>query len=78
MSHRNARPSDVIVPSNTRTCCATDSGQLVIPSHVSVLHVEQEVTGDDTEALQSVLECDTARESLLTEERELNAKINSG
>ncbi|XP_043240529.1 ATP-binding cassette sub-family F member 3-like [Amphibalanus amphitrite] len=54
------------------------SGQLVIPSHVSVLHVEQEVTGDDTEALQSVLECDTARESLLTEEKELTAKINSG
>ena len=54
------------------------SGQLVIPSHVSVLHVEQEVTGDDTGALQSVLECDTAREALLTEERELTAKINSG
>ena len=32
------------------------SGQLIIQSHVSVLHVEQEVTGDDTLALQSVPE----------------------
>ncbi|XP_037075994.1 LOW QUALITY PROTEIN: ATP-binding cassette sub-family F member 3-like [Pollicipes pollicipes] len=54
------------------------SGQLVIPSHVSVLHVEQEVTGDETEALQSVLECDTAREELLARERHLTARINDG
>ena len=50
----------------------------MIPSHVSVLHVEQEVTGDNTEALQSVLECDTARETLLQEEKQLNAQINAG
>lgn len=54
------------------------SGQLVIASHVSVLHVEQEVTGDDTEALQSVLECDTAREALLQAEKDLNAMISAG
>lgn len=29
--------------------------QLVIPKHISILHVEQEVIGDDTQALQSVL-----------------------
>jgi len=52
------------------------SGQLVIPSHVSVLHVEQEVTGDDTVALQSVLESDEVREGLLKEEKELNEKLN--
>jgi ATP-binding cassette subfamily F protein 3 len=43
-----------------------------------MLHVEQEVTGDDTPALQSVLECDTYREGLLKEERDLTAKLNAG
>eukprot|EP00062_Callorhinchus_milii_P026166 gi/632987964/ref/XP_007882848.1/ PREDICTED: ATP-binding cassette sub-family F member 3-like [Callorhinchus milii] len=51
---------------------------LHIPSHISVLHVEQEVAGDDTRALQSVLQCDVVRESLLQEEKELNVKLNSG
>ena len=51
--------------------------QLKIPSHISVLHVEQEVVGDDTKALQSVLECDEKREGLLRREKELNAVINS-
>ncbi|XP_032659748.1 ATP-binding cassette sub-family F member 3 [Chelonoidis abingdonii] len=51
---------------------------LRIPSHISILHVEQEVAGDETPALQSVLECDTTRESLLQEERELTARINAG
>ncbi|XP_041418199.1 uncharacterized protein LOC495035 isoform X1 [Xenopus laevis] len=51
---------------------------LRVPSHISILHVEQEVAGDDTPALQSVLECDTLRESLLQEEKELNAKIGAG
>ncbi|XP_041573983.1 ATP-binding cassette sub-family F member 3 isoform X2 [Taeniopygia guttata] len=54
------------------------SQSLRIPSHISILHVEQEVAGDETPALQSVLECDTTRESLLREERDLTAKISSG
>ncbi|KFO88901.1 ATP-binding cassette sub-family F member 3, partial [Buceros rhinoceros silvestris] len=54
------------------------SQSLRIPSHISILHVEQEVAGDETPALQSVLECDTTRESLLREERDLTAKINAG
>ncbi|XP_025083351.1 LOW QUALITY PROTEIN: ATP-binding cassette sub-family F member 3-like [Pomacea canaliculata] len=53
------------------------SRHLKIPSHISVLHVEQEVTGDDTVALQSVLECDEKRESLLAEEKALNQKLHS-
>ena len=52
-------------------------GQLKIPSHISILHVEQEVVGDDTQAIQSVLECDFKRESLLQEEKELNEKVNN-
>lgn len=54
------------------------SGQLRIPSHISVLHVEQEVVGDDTPALESVLECDVARQNLLKREREISLAINSG
>lgn len=54
------------------------SRSLRVPSHISILHVEQEVAGDDTGALQSVLECDTVRENLLKEEKELNARINAG
>lgn len=54
------------------------AGQLRIPSHISILHVEQEVIGDETIALNSVLECDTVRNDLLKREKELNAMINSG
>ena len=35
------------------------------------------MVGDETPALQSVLECDFKRESLLKEEKELNEKINN-
>ncbi|MCI4377112.1 hypothetical protein PGIGA_G00199930 [Pangasianodon gigas] len=35
------------------------SRSLRVPAHISILHVEQEVAGDDTPALQSVLESDT-------------------
>ncbi|KAJ6651363.1 hypothetical protein lerEdw1_021042 [Lerista edwardsae] len=54
------------------------SRNLRIPSHISILHVEQEVAGDGTPALQSVLECDSTRESLLEEEKLLTARVNSG
>ncbi|XP_003701268.1 ATP-binding cassette sub-family F member 3 [Megachile rotundata] len=51
------------------------SKQLRIPSHIQVLHVEQEVAGDDTSALESVLECDQERSMLLSKEAELQAAI---
>jgi len=41
------------------------------------LHVEQEVHGDDTLAIDSVLECDTRRQDLLNKEKELNEKLMS-
>ncbi len=53
------------------------SGQLKIASHIRILHVEQEVTGDDTLAIDSVLECDIKRQDLLKKEKELTEKINS-
>ncbi|XP_054159476.1 ATP-binding cassette sub-family F member 3-like [Oppia nitens] len=45
---------------------------LMIPSHISILHVEQEVIGDDTKAIESVLECDFQRHELLKEEKQLS------
>ncbi|XP_020291422.1 ATP-binding cassette sub-family F member 3 isoform X1 [Pseudomyrmex gracilis] len=51
------------------------SKQLRIPSHVRVLHVEQEVAGNDTSALESVLECDQERSALLSQEARLQAAI---
>lgn len=53
------------------------SGQLKIPTHIRILHVEQEVVGDDTAAIDSVLECDFKRQSLLDSEKELSEKIHS-
>ncbi|KAG7479008.1 ATP-binding cassette sub-family F member 3 [Solea senegalensis] len=54
------------------------SRSLRVPAHISILHVEQEVAGDDTMALQSVLQSDTLREDLLNEEKTLNARIADG
>ena len=50
----------------------------IISGHLSILHVEQEVVGDETIALQSVLESDTVRESLLAEEISINKKLADG
>lgn len=51
--------------------------QLKIPSHIRILHVEQEVHGDDTLAIDSVLECDENRLNLLKREKEINEKLHS-
>ena len=53
-------------------------GILKIPSHISCHHVEQEVVGDDTTALDSVLQSHSVREALLEEERILNLKLDAG
>lgn len=52
------------------------SGQLKIASHIRILHVEQEVIGDETLAIESVLECDFKRNALLAEEKSINEKFN--
>ncbi|XP_066934518.1 ATP-binding cassette sub-family F member 3-like [Clytia hemisphaerica] len=57
---------------------AISKRELYIPSHVTVLHVEQEVVGDETLATDSVLEADTVRFNLLKEEEELSALVNEG
>lgn len=53
------------------------SGQLKISSHISVLHVEQEVVGNDITALDSVLECDEKRHNLIVEEKKLMELMGS-
>jgi ATP-binding cassette subfamily F protein 3 len=45
-----------------------------IPRNCQILHVEQEVVGDDTSALQCVLNTDIERAQLLEEEAQLIAK----
>ncbi|VDK87321.1 unnamed protein product [Onchocerca ochengi] len=51
------------------------SKQLKIPSNISMLSVEQEVEGDDTEVRQSVLQSDTRRMELLRREEKLQRLI---
>ncbi|KAK9804716.1 hypothetical protein WJX72_001738 [[Myrmecia] bisecta] len=48
-----------------------------IPDNCQILHVEQEVVGDDTTVLEAVLACDTERTALLQEEAELMSKLNA-
>lgn len=45
-----------------------------IPANCQILHVEQEVAGDDTTALQCVLNSDIERTKLLEEEARLVAQ----
>ncbi|KAF1356732.1 ABC transporter domain-containing protein [Delphinella strobiligena] len=42
--------------------------EVAIPTHISILHVEQEIMGDDTPALQAVLDADVWRKHLLREQ----------
>lgn len=47
-----------------------------LPTGCQVLHVEQEVAGDDTPVIQAVLECDVERGELLAEEKQLMGLLN--
>ncbi|TDZ24762.1 Protein GCN20 [Colletotrichum sidae] len=49
--------------------------ELPIPPHISILHVEQELTGDDTPAIQAVLDADVWRKVLLKEQNEITQKL---
>ena len=50
--------------------------ELAIPTHISILHVEQEITGDDTPALQAVLDADVWRKHLLAEQEKIGKQLN--
>ncbi|RHZ54525.1 hypothetical protein Glove_426g70 [Diversispora epigaea] len=49
--------------------------EINVPTHISILHVEQEMVGDETPAIQAVLSADIWREHLLNEEKKLNENI---
>ncbi|OAX42575.1 hypothetical protein K503DRAFT_790070 [Rhizopogon vinicolor AM-OR11-026] len=49
--------------------------EVPIPAHITILFVEQEIVGDDTSALDSVLKADVWRDHLLKEEASLNATL---
>ncbi|CAF9909935.1 hypothetical protein IMSHALPRED_008510 [Imshaugia aleurites] len=50
--------------------------ELAIPTHISILHVEQEITGDDTPALQAVLDADVWRKHLLGEQEKISKQLS--
>ncbi|OWB58159.1 hypothetical protein B5S28_g4157 [[Candida] boidinii] len=54
---------------------ALSKRELSIPKHITILHVEQEIRGDDTPALQSVLDADVWRKQLLMEESKINERM---
>ncbi|MEW5303775.1 MAG: hypothetical protein WDW36_006434 [Sanguina aurantia] len=47
-----------------------------IPENCQVLHVEQEVVGDDTPVIDAVLACDVERLTLLAEETDILRRLN--
>ena len=49
--------------------------EVAIPTHISILHVEQEITGDDTPALQAVLDADVWRKHLLSEQEKISKQL---
>lgn len=49
--------------------------ELAVPKHISILHVEQELAGDDTPALQAVLDADVWRKVLLADLDKTTAKL---
>ncbi|KAJ8122397.1 hypothetical protein ONZ43_g1397 [Nemania bipapillata] len=49
--------------------------ELPIPTHISILHVEQEITGDDTPALQAVLDADVWRKVLMRDQSEITKRL---
>ena len=49
--------------------------EVAVPIHISILHVEQEVTGDDTPALQAVLDADVWRKHLLKEQEKISKQL---
>ncbi|KZT08969.1 P-loop containing nucleoside triphosphate hydrolase protein [Laetiporus sulphureus 93-53] len=49
--------------------------EVPVPPHITILFVEQEIVGDDTTAIDSVLKADVWRDILMREEADLNAKL---
>lgn len=54
---------------------ALSKREVAIPTHISILHVEQEIMGDDTPALQAVLDADVWRKHLLKEQEKITKEL---
>ncbi|KAH7151832.1 P-loop containing nucleoside triphosphate hydrolase protein [Dactylonectria estremocensis] len=54
---------------------ALSKRDVAIPTHISILHVEQEISGDDTPAIQAVLDADVWRKVLLREQDEITTRL---
>ncbi|KAF2089066.1 P-loop containing nucleoside triphosphate hydrolase protein [Saccharata proteae CBS 121410] len=54
---------------------ALSKREVAVPTHISILHVEQEITGDDTPALQAVLDADVWRKHLLKEQEKISKEM---
>ncbi|KAH0268497.1 ABC transporter domain-containing protein, partial [Aureobasidium melanogenum] len=54
---------------------ALSKREVAIPTHISILHVEQEIMGDDTPALQAVLDADVWRKHLLKEQDKITKEL---
>ncbi|KHN77035.1 ATP-binding cassette sub-family F member 3 [Toxocara canis] len=52
------------------------SQQLIIPSNITMLSVEQEVDGDEIEVVNAVLESDLRRMNMLSREKQLQELVN--
>ena len=50
--------------------------EVAIPTHISILHVEQEIAGDDTPAIQAVLDADVWRKHLLREQEKVTKELS--
>lgn len=50
--------------------------ELAIPTHISILHVEQEISGDDTSAIQAVLDADVWRKHLLAQQIKIGKQLS--
>ena len=55
---------------------ALSKREVAIPTHISILHVEQEIMGDDTPALQAVLDADVWRKHLLKEQDKITNELS--
>ncbi|CAA18386.1 AAA family ATPase Gcn20 [Schizosaccharomyces pombe] len=51
--------------------------EIAIPTHITILHVEQEMTGDDTPALQSVLDADVWRKYLIQDQEKITNRLST-
>ncbi|CAG8611873.1 7910_t:CDS:2, partial [Paraglomus occultum] len=66
---------DLTVTHNSTLLRTLSRRELTVPTHISILHVEQEMVGDDTPAIEAVLRADIWREHLLGEEKRINATL---